>query len=168
MKSSTKITILLWVMLAIGGCRKSNTPPNIPVGFSADINNVLWQASWYGAASSLTTGPLGSSPTELDIEASDSVDVRWLHIFVHNYKMTTGTYEMDASNQAEAEFYDQSFNSPYFYAQQYSGTVTITKVSPTNIEGIFNILFYPYLNTSSGIKIDTINITNGRFNVSLN
>ena len=156
MKISHSLYLLLLSGLMAASCKKANT--TIPAGMSCNAGNAVWTAaSSYAFVTTYSLGPL--APVQIlqtggykgDPNTSPAITLT-----VYNYSGQTGAYTISASSNNAATYVDPSTGASYNAA---SGTITLSKITPTNVQGTFNFK----TDSFSG----NFTVTGGEFNINL-
>lgn len=156
------------LMLMVGfGCKKPKeqvppVAPDLPVGFSMSVNNAKWTANKFTARA--YTEPSSSSSsrdTVLTIDAYDTVLKQSYTFSIVRWDKKTGKYSSPRNGSKYYLYfiYDPNPATLLDNYQDVSGSVTITKITHNNIQGLFNTDMVIYYGG------DTISITNGLFNI---
>jgi len=165
----TKNTILflssLLLLLIGSSCEKDKDVKKEELSFSCHINGEKFAAE-------LSPNEIGTEPTGqslsftiyddyFNVESSDSN----YFIYIAIINPTIGTFDLNISHGlfglSDPNILNHAiikFNDTLYVSNENSGSVTITNISDTNIEGTFEFTLYNENNNS-----DVLTITNGKF-----
>lgn len=153
---------LLW------GCnREKNKLPDLPRGFSVEVNG----AKWMGTSSRAKAGYTRScyicpKDSTFDIEVQDTIRKNSMHISVYKWPGKVGSYNYPNNGSAYSiQFIYLLNDTSILNTRQYVGvlaSLNITKLSSDNVQGTFwaKMVIDRYGD-------DTIIFTNGVFNLPL-
>ena len=142
--------------VSLFSCKKNKNTPipikstPIPIGMTAVVNSANWVATNYGAY-------IDTVNDTMSLHISGSITYPALDYFdliVSNYKGTVGAFNV--SFTITGAFIAYSYNYGHYDAS--SGSITLTQVSSSNVEGTF-ICTFP--------SSTYLTITNGQFNVPM-
>ena len=146
--------------VSVFSCKKNKTTPTpikntpIPIGMTAVVNNADWAATYYYA----TIDTVNDTIIYLDINGANANSLYptqdFFTLVIKGYNYKTGVFNITFTSGGNAV--DYTYN--YMSYQSVSGTITLTQVSTTNVQGTFNATF------SSG---SNLTVTNGQFNVPI-
>ncbi|WP_426669642.1 hypothetical protein ACPPVU_00065 [Mucilaginibacter sp. McL0603] len=160
------------VLFVLYSCKKS-TPAVTPLtnGISATINGVNETFNFAAFAESTQDG-LGSGYEIIFLAAKDPSNSSGIKVIVNfPNQPTIGTYSFDPTNVnnlgPEINYFnsdgpDNRLNAYGTSDGPYTGTVTITSLSSTNVQGTFSGTLHEQDQSSA---VHTVTITNGKFNV---
>jgi hypothetical protein len=137
-----------FVLAATSACKKQS---DLPVGMSAKVNNKKWVAKNYHGLDYILPGATNRSIHVIGNEPATSTDtvISFAYSYVDNIG---GVYIISSFGNAGASYSDEK---NYNVHHAISGTINVTKVSATNIQGTFNFV------------TDSFTVTDGVFNVPL-
>jgi hypothetical protein len=160
--------IFLMVMAGLG-CKKPVTPippnpvnPVVPDEFSVLIDGVKWTATNYTAHCSLSPSTTHAGhDTTIKIDAYDTIHHQMLSFYISGWKGKTGSYNTPGGgNDYLLRFYFDP-NTSLITQSKYStvsGKVIITKITPNNIQGVFDAAL-------EDIRSNKLSFTNGIFSI---
>ncbi|MFI5201874.1 MAG: DUF6252 family protein [Candidatus Kapaibacterium sp.] len=154
--------VLLFSSVLLGGCKSNSTSPNssgtnnIPSGMTATINGKAWK-------SEAVVGFLHAAPlNNVQFEGWVNTPFQQMPFGVSTSITGPGTYALIQNDQTTGNIVQVSYNTDASsYSDNVTGSITITILTNSNIQGTFN---FSAIGAPYG---DTVIVTNGQFNVPL-
>ena len=146
--------------VSVFSCKKNKTTPTpikntpIPIGMTAIVNNANWVATSYDAYLDTVDDTVIFLYINGDNANSLYPNQDFFTIIIKDYKFESGVFNINNAISPNSVNYTYNYNQ----YKSISGTIALTQVSPTNIQGTFNGTF------SSG---SNLTVTNGQFNVPI-
>lgn len=162
------LPLLVGMLLISYSCKKTNTVTPVNPGFYGTVNGVKKAFNTGAEVQRVNAGTGGNYSFQFSGVTSDTCGLV-INISSQN-PITKGTYAVNGINVNGVgpffSYYSTTNGAAGIYitgAAPYTGTVTITSLSSTNVQGTFNGSLYE---TNPGNTARTTTITNGTFNLN--